>query len=249
MAVLTAKNLYFSFGRKTILEDISFTLGVGEILGIVGPNGGGKSSLLKIIVGHLPKDRGSLSFSGKPSPEKGELAYLSFEANFNNRLPLTCSEFISLGAIYTQSSKKMDIGEALDCVDLGHKAQTPVEALSDGEKQRMALARCYLQSPRIFVFDEPSKGLDTAGEDCLFEFLHRARKRGQSALVVDHNMGQLLKHCDNIICLNKTIHWHRAREDLREGATQEKHYHCEFEHGLLHEREGPGLHKKYRGIS
>ena len=158
--VLTVKNLSFSYGKEAILEDISFELGPGEILGIIGPNGGGKTTLLKVIVGHLPLGgRGHLSFGGRPRPERGGQAYLSFETNFNQRLPLTCREFVALGHTYRCGQGKMDTVQALEAVGLKPKAHTPIGALSDGEKQRMALARCRLQSPRLFVFDEPSKGL------------------------------------------------------------------------------------------
>ena len=248
-ALIKVENLSFSYDGELVLEDISFELERGKNLGIIGPNGGGKSTLLKLIGGLLTNFTGEIFFNGRlfhhcTRPEKGEMAYLSCGEKEKSILPLTCEEFILSGEAYQNPGGQIDGDSALRFVDLFSKKHSLLRDLSGGQKQRVALARCLLQHPLLFLFDEPTRGLDGKGQDQLIALVERAKKLNQSVIVVDHNIEQLLKYCDDILCLNKNSHWHDKKESLTKDILKNV-YHCEFEHELLHEREGPGPHHRF----
>ncbi len=243
--ILRSNNICYSYdnSNEIILKDISFQLFAGESLGILGPNGGGKSTLMKLIAGLLTPTAGELYYEHKLFTKDSKfpyslLAYVPQSSELNTILPVNVFEFLKIAA-KSQILKNIEsrINELLILVNMSHKKSSLLNQLSGGEKQRVLIARALLHSPKLILLDEPMKGLDSSGQDQLQAILKDIQSAHQTAIVmVDHNITQLIKSCDKILCLNKTSHWHNNKELLTKNILEDI-YHCEFEHLLIHEKE------------
>jgi zinc transport system ATP-binding protein len=249
--VLKAHNICFSYenSSEVILQNISFELFSGESLGILGPNGGGKSTLMKLIAGLLIPASGDFFYNNilktkETSFPYSLMAYVPQSSELNTILPINVFDFLII-ASKTQKliNPENKIHELLVLVDIAHKKKSLLDQLSGGEKQRVLIARALLHSPKLILLDEPMKGLDSSGQDQLQVLLKDIQTVHQTAIVmVDHNISQLIKSCDKILCLNKTSHWHDHKEFLTKNILEDI-YHCEFEHLLIHEKESIPEHK------
>jgi zinc transport system ATP-binding protein len=141
--------------------------------------------------------------------------------------------------------RKNSTGEVLKLVGLTGKEEKLFTQLSGGEKKRALLAMALIKGPELLLLDEPTAGLDSTGIDQLLELLANLQKRFLTGVVVvDHNINHILKHCDKILCLNQTFHWHDEKDYLTKGIL-ESIYHCEFEHLLIHDEKELAEHHPY----
>nr|BDT28757.1 metal ABC transporter ATP-binding protein [Bacteriovorax sp. HI3] len=242
-AILRAEKLTFSYeGLEPILKDISFSLNRGESLGVLGPNGGGKSTLMKIIAGLLKAKSGEIYFNGEPLSSLKKypyhlLSYVPQSSELNPIMPVKVSELLDFSISLHKIKNPHLVDELLNLVGIAHKKDSLISKLSGGEKQRVLIARAIIQKPQILLLDEPTKGLDSNGQDQLLSLIETIKKRDQtSVMIVDHNINQIIKSCQNILCLNRDVHWHDHRDFLTKNILEDV-YHCEFEHLLIHEKD------------
>jgi zinc transport system ATP-binding protein len=242
--ILKADKISFSYnGEGPTLKDISFSLFSGESLGVLGPNGGGKTTLMKIIVGLLRADSGELFFEGKASNDYKNypfelFSYVPQNSELNTILPVKVSEYMEFAkSLHKKNNSLVDTDELLDLVGILHKKDSLISKLSGGEKQRVLLARALINRPKLLLLDEPTKGLDSKGRDQLLAIIEKIKTRDKTAvMIVDHNINQIIKNCHKILCLNRTYHWHDHRDMLTKNILEDV-YHCEFEHLLIHEND------------
>jgi zinc transport system ATP-binding protein len=241
--ILRAEKLCFSYdGETPVLKDISFSLSEGESLGVLGPNGGGKSTLMKIIVGLLKADSGKIFFSEIDSREFKTYPYDKFSyvpqySELNSILPVKVCEYMEFARALYKNTSQNDIFDLLDLVGILHKKDSLISMLSGGEKQRVLLARALINKPKLLLLDEPTKGLDSNGQDQLLTLIEKIKTRDKTAvMIVDHNINQIIRNCHKILCLNRTYHWHDHRDLLTKNILEDV-YHCEFEHLLIHEND------------
>ncbi len=230
--MLEASKIQFSYPEGDIvLEDVSFKIEKGGMLGIIGPNGGGKTTLLKILVGLLPLNKGTIFYEGKNLRESNKAVYVPQTIKLNDILPIKVSDFLNL----SKKHAKMSLNECLSKVGILDKKESLIRELSGGQKQRVMLARALRQNPEVLILDEPTTGLDGQGQDQLMQLLKDLQKNEKTTIVVvDHNLNQVLKHADKVLCLNRKHHWHERKELLTQNIINDI-YHCEFEHIRLHE--------------
>jgi len=246
LPILRADKICFSYnGITPTLKDISFSLLAGESLGVLGPNGGGKSTLMKIIVGLLKPDSGNLYFEENNSNDFKHypfalFSYVPQHSELNTILPVKVSEYMNFAkSLYKQIKKEnpATIDELLELVGILHKKDSLISSLSGGERQRVLLARALINLPKLLLLDEPSKGLDSNGQDQLLAIIEKIKTRDRTAvMIVDHNITQIIRNCHKILCLNGTYHWHDHRDLLTKNILEDV-YHCEFEHLLIHEND------------
>jgi zinc transport system ATP-binding protein len=250
--ILRADKISFSYDAEgPTLKNISFSLFSGESLGVLGPNGGGKSTLMKIIVGLLKSDSGQLFFEEKLSSDYSKypfelFSYVPQNSELNTILPVKVSEYMDFAkSLYNKKQLLVENDELLDLVGILHKKNSLISSLSGGEKQRVLLARALINKPKLLLLDEPTKGLDSNGQDQLLAIIEKIKTKDNTAvMIVDHNINQIIRNCHKILCLNRTYHWH-DHSDLLTKNILEDVYHCEFEHLLIHENDlkSNGEHK------
>lgn len=231
--LLEVSNLSYAHQEGPLLKDISLTLNTGEILGIVGPNGGGKSTLLKLIVDPSP-----VLSAGSIKRFTDKIGFVPQYIELNETLPYTVKDFFELFIA------KKQVQYWLELLKLADKENVLLSKLSGGERQRVILGKALMREPELVILDEPNTGLDAQGVDILYQILNqRCQEKSLGVILVDHDLNRLISHCDNLLCLNKTSHWHNSKK-LVTKETLEDIYHCELEHLILHEQAGPSVDHK-----
>lgn len=192
--LLTARGLGFAASGREILRGIDLAIGRREIVTVIGPNGGGKTTLLKLLLGLVKQTTGRVDRA--PGVRVG---YLPQRFAVNPVLPLTVSRLMAL----TRPANHAAIATALVETGSEHLVAARVQDLSGGELQRVMLARALLSNPDLLVLDEPVQGVDVAGEAALYELIGRLRdERGCAVLMVSHDLHVVMAATDRVICLN-----------------------------------------------
>ncbi|MGD9676748.1 MAG: ABC transporter ATP-binding protein [Vulcanibacillus sp.] len=215
MEVYEIKGLSFSYGDKKVLDNISFTLNEGENLGIIGPNGCGKTTLIKEMTSILPINKGEILLNGKPLTfySKRNLArnVAVVEQDVKHQLPFTVEEVIAMGRYpwmkpFANLTKKdyEIVTNVLLTFDLWEKRNQSVEALSGGERQLVSLARAMVQEPRILFLDEPTTYLDIGNQLLLMKHVRNWQKNmGVTVVMVLHDLNLAAQYCDRLLLINQ----------------------------------------------
>jgi len=181
-------------GGRAILSHIDLTIEAGEILTVIGPNGGGKTTLLKVVLGLIKPDTGSVAI--RPGLRLG---YVPQRLQLDPTLPMTVRRLMTL----TRRHRDADLIEALAETGVGHLLDADVTTLSGGEFQRLLIARALLVRPELLVLDEPVQGVDFSGELALYERIAEIRRRhGCAVLLVSHDLHVVMAAADRVLCLN-----------------------------------------------
>lgn len=188
--LLEARGLGCLRGEVTLFENLSFTLGAGEVLQVEGANGAGKTSLLRIVAGLTPPDEGEVLWrgeriAGRRSAFNTQLAYLGHHLGL--KFELSAEENLrAAAAIQGAGADPGRLAEVLAAVHLTEKAELPVRVLSAGQKQRVALARMLLLGAMLWILDEPFTALDKSGVALVSGLLRAHLDRGGVALITSH---------------------------------------------------------------
>lgn len=225
--VISMNHVDYAYDQKLILENINFDLAEGAFLGLLGPNGGGKTTLIKLILGLLKPTTGSVQLYGKPVAalkDKHSIGFVSQKSNaFNKGFPATVFEVVSMGLtakigylrFFTRKHKQL-ILRAIDQVGMTDYANANIGELSGGQQQRVFIARALVSNPKLLILDEPTVGVDSANVQRFYELLHRLNKeQGITMLLVTHDTGIITEFATDIACLNKTIHFHGKPDDYK----------------------------------
>lgn len=186
--MINLKNVSFKYPDIEILEDVSFTLDDGEYIGILGPNGGGKSTFLKIILGLLKPQSGSIEITDN------NISYISQTTSMNdNNFPMTVKEVVSLGLVNNGSTlfkgrknkeKVINILKELNLYELRNRI---ISSLSGGQFQRVKLAKALVNDPSLIILDEPDAGMDEESHDLLISIINKLHQKKISILFVSHH--------------------------------------------------------------
>lgn len=208
-----------SLGGQTILENVNLTIEHGEYLAVMGPNGGGKSTLLRLILGLVNPSSGSVSVFGlPPDAARVNTGYLPQESHVNRSMPAKVLEVVLLGFLpafsfwpFPSRKDKIWAEECLERVGLpGFKNKT-FNNLSGGQKQKVLIARALARRPKILLLDEPEAGVDPEGRLRIFELMSSFIGE-MTVVLVCHDLGILSCKITSVVCVNKYIHQHK--EDL-----------------------------------
>ncbi|HGA2396168.1 TPA: ATP-binding cassette domain-containing protein [Streptococcus agalactiae] len=193
------------------LDDISFNIEEGEIVGLIGSNGTGKSTILKMINGLIPYDKGNIYYQGKEVKSfsdnklrqmRKDIAYI-FQ---NHNLLAGESVYYHLALVYKLNHQKVNhdaINDILDFLGLMDLKQVKCHSLSGGQQQKVAIAMAVLQKPKLILCDEISSALDTNSEKEIFNLLSDLREKyGISILMIDHHLSLLKQYCDRVMILD-----------------------------------------------
>lgn len=234
------KQVGFSRGAKVILEDITFCIDEGVFLGIIGPNGGGKSTLLKLILGTLPLHNGHIEVFGHDlshtRSDRARIGYIPQRSDIDQNFPATALDVVLMGATSklglfrrpTTALRERAL-QLLDRVGVGELAQRPIGRMSGGQQQRTFIARALISEPRLLILDEPTSGVDSAGQQRFLHLVQQLKEEMQlTVIMVSHDVGQLSHYADQIACLNRKLHWHNRSNMLNEKILHDV-YACEMD--------------------
>ena len=213
-------------GAPPALRQVSLQVDRGTTVGLIGPNGGGKTTLVKLLLGLMPPTSGTLTIDGL-SParavRRGDvIGYLPQHAPRSDRLPLTVRQVVRLGLAgktgIARSTPPDDAAYAdglIDRVGIGDLADRPVAALSGGQLQRVLIARALAPRPKLLLLDEPTTGIDAGGQRQFVTFLQDIqRELGLTVILVSHDLRAVCAMADRIACLSGTLHYHDVPERL-----------------------------------
>lgn len=194
-----------SFGERKVLNNINIQIRKGEIFGLLGPSGAGKTTLIKILTGQLKADHGNSVINGTDSQKLTGKDYSGFGImmdDFGVYERLSCFDNLNVFAkIYNIGTKQ--INESLENVGLADAKKTPASKLSKGMKSRLRLARVFMINPEILFLDEPTSGLDPTTANEIHKMILAEKEKGKTIFLTTHAMAEAEKLCDNIALLNE----------------------------------------------
>ncbi len=194
MSLVDARNLAVRLGGQTVLHDVSLRVEPGEIVTIVGPNGSGKTSLLRAIIGAVPAQKGEVTL--KPGLKIG---YVPQRLHIDRTLPITVERFLRL----TQAVSRADCDAALKAAGVPDLSGRQMSQLSGGQFQRVLLARALITKPDVLLLDEATQGLDQPGSAAFYQQIERvSRETGCAILMISHELHVVMSASDRVICLN-----------------------------------------------
>lgn len=218
--VIELKDIYFSYGRVPVLEGVDMIVKDKDFISIIGPNGGGKTTILKIILGLLEPDKGSVHVFGNP-PKKIRkcLGYLPQHISFDFDFPISVKEVVLMGRLgksgigkkYTKNDMSICL-DALEKVGMHTHKDKDLGRLSGGQRQRVFIARALSTEPKILLLDEPVSSVDTQWQQTLYELLHELNKK-ITILLVTHDISVVSTYIDKIACVNKKLYYHGSKKE------------------------------------
>ena len=213
------ENLDFSYGQIPVLEQAGLTIEDKEFVCMVGPNGGGKTTLLKLFLGLLEPQKGTVSIFGEaPAVGRKWMGYLPQYASLDAKFPVTALDVVLMGRLGKTRRigpySKLDRTAAhnmLERVGMGQFAKRPLAALSGGQRQRVLIARALVCEPKLLLLDEPTSSLDDYVERELYDLLLELNKE-LTVVVVTHDIGFVSSYVDKVVCVNRHVRIHPTSE-------------------------------------
>lgn len=195
--LIELKNIHVVFEQKNALQNINLTIYPDSIITLVGPNGGGKSTLLKVLLKLLSPTSGEVIYS-----DQVRIGYVPQKIHLDQSLPMTVEKFLALKIGVAQP----DIDAALARLSIGHLRHNRLQKLSGGEMQRVLLARAILNKPNLLVLDEPTQGVDMNGQAELYQLILQTQKKLNCAiLMVSHDLNIVMAETNEVLCINQHI--------------------------------------------
>ena len=242
--LIEIKNISAGYGDKVALRDVSLDIFDNDFLGIIGPNGGGKTTLLKVILGLQPFSSGKITFmeNDKPTPAI-RIGYLPQLNDIDKKFPISVWEVVASGLAEQKplfrsysNEQKERIEQVLEQMGMNDLGRRPIGELSGGQLQRALLGRAIVSRPKLLILDEPNSYVDKRFESHLYQLLESINK--ESAIVlVSHDIGTVVSMVKNIACVNETLHYHSGTHIHEDWLTQA--YSCPIDlvgHGDLPHR-------------
>jgi len=237
MSVIDIKDLSFAYDKQMILENINLSVEAKDFLAIIGPNGGGKSTLLKLILGINTLKKGSISVLGKePLKSLTHIGYVPQNTNVNTDFPIKVIEVVMMGHVggerplfgYGKDEIMCAMG-ALAQVGMEEFAQTKIGSLSGGQRQRVMIARALCAHPQILILDEPTSSIDITGQKEIYDLI-KTLNESITILVVSHDISVILEYANKAAHVNKGLSYHDISDKTRTFHTHgdEEHF-CEIE--------------------
>ena len=226
--LIQLQDICAGYRRKTVLKDVSLSVYRNDFLGIIGPNGGGKTTLIKIILGLLKPFSGTIEY--KEGDLKEHIGYMPQVNTIDKKFPISVKEVIESGLMsdkkLNKSQKQEKVFEILKETGLETLADKPIGELSGGQWQRTLLGRAIVCAPRLLILDEPNSYIDKRFENHFYQLLQTINKH-TAVVLVSHDIGTLISLVRNVACINETLHYHPG-SDI-DGEWLEEHFECPIE--------------------
>jgi zinc transport system ATP-binding protein len=248
VTILEIKDLDFSYDGEAVLKEVNLTVREKDFIAIIGPNGGGKTTLLKLMLGLLAPVKGTVHVAGKPPQEASHcIGYVPQNVHSNHSFPITAIDVVLMGKRDPQkrlsrrsAADRGDALAALERMEMADHADKKIGTLSGGQRQRVFIARALVAKPKLLLLDEPTASIDTKGQADFYRFLGELNQ-DITVLVVSHDLMVVSHYVKSVACVNKKLHYHAQAEIT--GEMLETMYACTVEevcpvelvaHGLPH---------------
>jgi zinc transport system ATP-binding protein len=247
-SILEVSNLYVNRSDSLVIEHADFTIHRGDYVGIVGPNGGGKTTLLLALLNILPRTKGTIRLFGQNIESFSDwkkVAYVPQHAtNFDSNFPLAVRELVSLGRVNRsnlgRTLKREDwksVEEVLEFMGISEIANKRIGELSGGQKQRVFVAKALVRNPEIILLDEPVVGVDAETQEKFYKKLSDLNvKKGITILIVTHDLTAVFCRMSKIMCINRWVNVAEITEALEPDDVLRKAYGEHF-HFVFHKHE------------
>jgi len=215
-AVIEIQDLSFSYPQTPVLENVTLSITRGDFVCVIGPNGGGKTTLLRLILGLLTPSRGRVRVFGRPPTEaRRRIGYMPQHAQLDPQFPVRAIDVVLMGRLAPRRfgpfgrAEKARALAALAEVGSTDYARRPFAALSGGQRQRVLIARALACEPELLLLDEPTANLDPLVQDEMHELLHELNRR-LTIVLVSHDVGFVTRHAKSVVCVNREVLVHAA---------------------------------------
>lgn len=220
-SAIAVSNLSFAYNGHNVLTNVSLDIQQGEYVGVIGPNGGGKTTFLKLVLGLLQPTKGALTLFGQPSRKArkfGRIGYVPQRATqFEHRFPATVREVVQSGlsSIPLQAQKEDAVQKAMEATDIVDIQSKLIYELSGGQRQRVFIARCLTTEPRMLLLDEPVTGVDAPSRERFYALLKKLNtENGITILFVTHDVDAIAREVGQVLCLNEKVCCHASPQDF-----------------------------------
>ncbi len=230
MSLIEIKNLSVNYDGKPALTDVCLQIRHGDFLGIIGPNGGGKTTLVKAILGAV-KYQGTITYSADACyGGRRSIGYLPQQEKFDPAFPITVGEVVLSGLQgnkrwferYTPADRHK-AAELMETTGISAVAGNSITGVSGGQMQRALLCRALISDPKLLILDEPANFVDNKFEKELYGILRELNLRGKAIMMVSHDLGTISSVVKSIVCVNRHVHRHDSN---RITAEQLRNYDC-----------------------
>lgn len=213
------EDVWFSYDGYPVLENVNLSISRGDFVSVVGPNGGGKTTLLKVILGLLRPSRGEVKVFGMPPEEaRAHIGYMPQFVQLDPQFPATVLDVALMGRLghgkafgfYSKRDKEIAL-QALEQVGLGSLRRKPFASISGGQRQRLFIARALVCEPALLLLDEPTANLDVVMERDLYGLLQELNKR-LTIVMVSHDLGFVSQVVKNVVCVNRKVMTHATSD-------------------------------------
>lgn len=212
MNAVISDNVSFNYEDIDVLSSASFAVKKGEFIGIIGPNGGGKTTLLKLILGFLQPKQGKIEVFGRsPLDAQGQVAYVPQSMRYDRHFPISVLELVLGGCLadlpWYGSFKKEDRKRALSALDqvgLSFLAERPFGTLSGGQQQRVLIARSLASDPKLLLLDEPTASVDSEAEQSIYSLLQTLKGK-MTIMMVTHDLQTAINQVDRVLCVQHSV--------------------------------------------
>ncbi len=219
MQIVDISDLSFSYDGDPVLQDVNFSVRQRDFIAIIGPNGGGKTTLLKLILGLLKPNAGTILVDGQaPSKASACIGYVPQNVHMNSRFPITALDVVLMGRLNPKkrwarqsAANRREALAALDRIGMANHAHRRIGALSGGQRQRVFIARALVSRPKLLLLDEPTASIDTEGQAEFYNLL-KTLNQDLTILVVSHDLLVVSRFIKSVACVNKGLHYHDQAE-------------------------------------
>ena len=210
-AIIVSDGCCVQLGNTQALDDVTFSITKGKKVAVVGPNGGGKSTLFNALTGLVPVVNGSLKINGlSPQDAKGSISYVPQRDLINRNFPLSVKQVVEMGLVsknslnlFSRKQINLKIKEALENVGLSEKINASINNLSGGQFQRVLIARGLAQDADILLLDEAFSAVDVGAQEDIMSLISDINLDGKTILVATHDINNLEEKFDEVLCLNR----------------------------------------------
>ncbi|MCG8411675.1 MAG: ATP-binding cassette domain-containing protein [Bacteroidales bacterium] len=221
--ILELNSVFAGYNNEVILKNVSLKVYDDDFIGIIGPNGGGKTTLLNVILGLIKPLKGSVAFFNDiKSGENNKIGYLPQRNKIDSKFPISVTDVVLSGNLFGTScigryskQQKIKTSETLNRLGIIDLKNETIGELSGGQIQKVLLARALVSNPRLLILDEPNTFVDNQFEGELYEILKQLNNE-MAIIIVSHDIGTISSYIKTIACVNRTLHYHQSNKITEE---------------------------------